>query len=113
MSECQYYEFQAIDRALSEKEMAELRSCSTRARITSTSFVNHYDWGSFKGNEDAWMDRYFDAFLSLANWGSRVFKLRLPAKILDVVEARSYLTSHSFSARQCSPHLPVGRRGWR
>jgi hypothetical protein len=33
MSEYQYYEFQAIDRALSEKEMAELRSYSTRAEL--------------------------------------------------------------------------------
>ena len=32
MSECQYYEFQAIDRPLTEKEMGELRSYSTRAR---------------------------------------------------------------------------------
>ena len=40
MSEYQYYEFQAIDRPLTEKEMRELRSYSTRARITPTSFVN-------------------------------------------------------------------------
>jgi hypothetical protein len=42
MSEYQYYEFQAIDRPLTEKEMGELRSYSTRARITPTSFVNDY-----------------------------------------------------------------------
>ncbi len=42
MSEYQYFEFQAIDRPLSRKEMAELRSYSTRARITPTSFVNDY-----------------------------------------------------------------------
>ena len=63
MSEYQYYAFQAIDRPLTKKEMAQLRSCSTRARITPTSFVNNYSWGSFKGEEDAWMEKYFDAFL--------------------------------------------------
>jgi hypothetical protein len=42
MSEYQYYEFQAIDRQLTVKEMAELRSYSTRARITATSFINDY-----------------------------------------------------------------------
>jgi hypothetical protein len=31
MSEYQYYEFQAIDRHLTDKEMSELRSFSTRA----------------------------------------------------------------------------------
>ncbi len=50
MSEYQYYEFQAIDRPLTAKEMSELRSYSTRARITPTSFVNDYSWGSFKGD---------------------------------------------------------------
>jgi hypothetical protein len=71
MSEYQYYEFQAIDRRLTDLEMAELRAHSTRARITPTSFVNDYSWGSFKGDEDAWMEKYFDAFLHLANWGTQ------------------------------------------
>jgi hypothetical protein len=51
MSEYQYYEFQAIDRPLTAKEMDELRSYSTRARITPTSFVNDYSWGDFKGDQ--------------------------------------------------------------
>ena len=63
MSEYQYYEFQAIDRPLTAREMGELRACSTRANITSTSFTNDYAWGSFKGNADVWMEKYFDAFL--------------------------------------------------
>jgi hypothetical protein len=67
MSEYQYYEFQAIDRPLTEKEMRELRSYSSRAHITPASFVNDYSRGDFKGNEDTWMEKYFDAFLYLAN----------------------------------------------
>ncbi|MBM4026027.1 MAG: hypothetical protein FJ280_11570 [Planctomycetes bacterium] len=99
MSEYQYYEFQAIDRPLTEKEMAELRSYSTRARITRTSFVNDYSWGSFKGNEDAWMEKYFDAFLYLANWGTHVLKLRLPARLLDLKTAQQYCVGDSASAK--------------
>ncbi len=60
MSEYQYYEFQAIDRALGPKEMDYLRGYSTRATITPTSFVNHYEWGSFKGDSDVWMEKYFE-----------------------------------------------------
>ena len=45
MSEYQYYDFRAMDRALTKTEVAELRSISTRAVITSTSFTNHYDNG--------------------------------------------------------------------
>jgi hypothetical protein len=90
MSEYQYYEFQAIDRPLTAKEMSELRSYSTRARITPTSFVNDYSYGSFKGNEDAWMEKYFDAYLYLANWGTHVLKLRLPSRLLDAATAKAY-----------------------
>jgi hypothetical protein len=90
MSEYQYYEFQTIDRPLTEKQMQELRSYSTRARITRRSFVNDYSWGDFKGDEDAWMKKYFDAFLYLANWGTHVLKLRLPSRLLNVETAQQY-----------------------
>jgi len=90
LSEYQYYEFQAIDRPLTEKEMAELRLFSTRARITPTSFVNEYNWGNFKGNPDMWMEKYFDGFLYLANWGTHILKLKLPAVLLDPQIAQKY-----------------------
>jgi hypothetical protein len=102
MSEYQYYEFQAIDRRLTAAEMAELRSFSTRARITSTSFVNDYQWGAFKGNEDAWMDKYFDAFLYFANWGTHTLMLRLPGRLLDAKTGKCYCVAESASVRERS-----------
>jgi hypothetical protein len=80
--------------------MSELRSFSTRARITPVSFVNDYSWGSFKGNADAWMDSYFDAFLYLANWGTHVLKLRLPSHLLDTATAEAYCGGDSTSIRE-------------
>ena len=50
MSEYQYYEFLAVDQPLGKEDIAALRSLSTRARITATSFTNHYNWGDFKGD---------------------------------------------------------------
>lgn len=99
MSEYQYYEFQALDRPLTESEMRALRSSSTRATITSTRFVNHYEWGSFKGDTSLWMEKYFDALLYLANWGSHELSLRLPCRILDLATAKLYCHSQSASAR--------------
>jgi hypothetical protein len=61
MSEYQYYEFVAIDEPLTPKQMAELRSRSSRASITSTSFINVYQWGDLKGDPIDWMRRYFDS----------------------------------------------------
>lgn len=99
MSEYQYYEFLAIDRPLTKKQVGELRACSTRARITSTGFVNEYHWGNFKGNERTWMERYFDAFLYVANWGTNLLMLRVPVAALSARAAKVYCTSDGASAR--------------
>lgn len=83
MSEYQYYEFQAIDRPLSEADRRALRDLSIRARITATSFTNSYEWGDFKGDPVKLMERWFDLHLYLANWGSRRLMIRLPARMID------------------------------
>src|SRR5947199_2761633 len=90
MSEYQYYEFQAVDRPLSKREMAELRALSTRATITPTRFVNFYNWGNFRGNPSALMETYFDAFVYVANWGTHELMLRLPRRLLDPGTASRY-----------------------
>ena len=99
MSEYQYYEFLAIDRPLTGKQMGELRAYSTRARITATGFVNEYQWGDFKGDKDAWMELYFDAFLYVANWGTNILMFRLPAAALPVKTAKAYCRSDAASVR--------------
>ena len=71
MSEYQYYEFQALDKPLTRQQQKELRSLSSRAEITATSFVNEYNYGDFRGEPPELMERYFDAFCYLANWGTR------------------------------------------
>lgn len=98
MSEYQYYEFQAIDRPLTKKQAEELRSYSSRARITATSFVNHYDWGDFKGDEDLWMQKYFDVFIYFACWGTRVLKIALPSRLLGLKTLRPFRAGDCFEA---------------
>jgi len=99
MSEYQYYEFQAIDRPLGQKEMAELRALSTRARITPTSFVNEYHWGDFRGDPDRLIKKYFDVFFYFANWGTRRLAFRLPRTMIDEEAARSYCAGNSMTLR--------------
>ncbi|MGB8365838.1 MAG: hypothetical protein ACLQUZ_09560 [Rhizomicrobium sp.] len=83
MSEYQYYEFQAIDHPLGEADRQALRNLSTRARITTTSFTNSYEWGDFKGDPVKLMARWFDLHLYLANWGTRRLMIRLPKRLID------------------------------
>lgn len=91
LSEYQYYEFQAIDRPLGEADRRELRRLSTRARISATSFVNHYNWGDFKGKPRKLMERWFDLHLYVANWGTRRLMIRLPRRFLDRSRIRVFL----------------------
>ena len=58
MSEYQYYEFMALDRPLTEKQIQEVRGFSGRAKITVTSFVNEYNFGSFRGDVTAFLTKY-------------------------------------------------------
>jgi hypothetical protein len=105
MSEYQYYEFLAVDRPLTEREMRELRAVSSRAVITATRFTNHYEWGNFKGDPRAWMERYFDAFLYFANWGTHELMLRLPRRLLDPATAKRYCRGEAASARVKGEHV--------
>lgn len=83
MSEYQYYEFRAVDRPLSAEDRRALRALSTRADITSVSFVNSYEWGDFKGDPAELMERWFDLHLYLANWGTRRLMIRLPRRRVE------------------------------
>jgi hypothetical protein len=110
MSEYQYYEFQAIDRPLTEDQMPELRRISSRAQITPTSFVNIYNYGDFKGNPQRLMEQYFDVFLYLANWGTRWFMLRLPKQLLETQTVSLYTVEDSFSARSQGDYIILSFR---
>jgi hypothetical protein len=108
MSLYQYYEFRAVDRPLSRTEQDELRKISTRARITATGFVNHYEWGDFGGDPDRLMARYFDLFLYFANFGSRRLSIRLPKRLLDAAGLKRFTTSNdSVRVRTAGDHVIV------
>ena len=91
MSEYQYYEFQAIDRPLDRAAQEALRSISSRARITATSFTNHYEWGDLKGDPRKFMEQWFDLHLYLANWGTRRLMMRLPKHLLNRADIDPFL----------------------
>jgi len=44
------------------------------------------------------MEKYFDAFLYLANWGTHVLELRLPSRLLDPATAKAYCSGDSASS---------------
>ncbi|WP_090901512.1 hypothetical protein [Azotobacter beijerinckii] len=116
MSEYQYYEFAAIDRPLTPQQQAELRSRSTRATITASSFINEYHWGDLKGDPLDWMRRYFDAHVYYANWGSCCLLLRLPRATLEQAVLDAFVLpaerGSAFSASATDEHWILDWSDW-
>jgi len=105
MSEYHYYEFLAVDRPLDERQQAEVRALSTRARVTAISFTNEYHWGNFRGDPRKMMERYYDAHLYLTNWGTHQVMLRLPRTLLSPETAERYCIDPHVAAWASGEHL--------
>jgi hypothetical protein len=105
MSEYQCYEFVALDRPLTSKQIAELRAISTRAEITPTRFWNEYQWGDLKADPTKLVERYFDAHLYFANWGTHRLMLRIPTARIDGKRLRLYFVGETTCARAIGDHL--------
>lgn len=90
MSEYQYYEFRVVDRHLTSAEIAKLNELSSRANVTATGFAVEYNYGDFRGKPELLMERYFDAFVYVANWGNHQLMLRLPQRGLDLKELNAF-----------------------
>jgi hypothetical protein len=107
VSEYQYYDFRAIDRALTRDEMAVLRAISTRAAITPTSFTNHYEWGDLKADASKLLEKYFDAFVYFANWGTREFYIRLPQESVDCKLLKAMISGKTVRVRRTARFVIV------
>src|SRR5271167_2327483 len=85
----------------------QLRKLSSRADITATRFVNEYNYGDFRGSPEKLMERYFDAFLYLANWGTRRLMFRFPRALLDADVARRYCHTDAASVIETGDHVII------
>ncbi len=106
MSEYQCYEFVALDRPLTGKQMAELRAISTRADISPTRFWNEYEWGDLKADPAKLVERYFDAHLYFANWGTHRLMLRIPKARVDLKALRMFFVgTHAAHLTVCGEYV--------
>jgi hypothetical protein len=90
MSEYQFYEFQAIDRPLSKKEMQEIAGLSRRVDLTPYQAIFIYNYGDFPAEADEILANYFDAMIYLANWGTRRLMFRFPESVVNIKEIEQY-----------------------
>jgi hypothetical protein len=105
MSEYQYYEFQAIDRPLTEKEQSYIASLSSRVVLTPRSAIFTYSFGDFRGDAKKVLQQYFDAMLYLANWGTKRLAFRLPRTVIDSEMIAPYCVEDMISARVTGEYI--------
>ena len=90
MSEYQYYEFQAVDRPLTEEEQQAVAQLSSRVDPHPRQAVFVYNWSNLPGDPAEILTQYYDAMLYMANWGSRRLMFRFPRSVLDLEGVRAY-----------------------
>ena len=90
MSEYQYYEFQAVDRPLTEEEQQAVARLSSRVDPHPRQAVFVYNWSNLPGDPARILAQYYDAMLYMANWGSRRLMFRFPRSVLDLEGVRAY-----------------------
>ena len=90
MSEYQYYEWQTVDRLLTEAEQAAVNNLSSHIEVSSSRAVVTYVYGDFKHDPRTVLARFFDAHLYLANWGSRRLLFRFPSGLVGRVAIEPY-----------------------
>jgi hypothetical protein len=70
--------------------------------------------GHFRGDPEKLMERYFDAFCYLANWGTRRLMFRFPRARLDAETARKYCHTDAASVIVTDDHVIISsQRGRR
>lgn len=83
MSEYQYYEFQAIDRHLTQEERAAICELSSRVKPTATTASFNYSYGNFRGEPKQVLARYFDIMYYITNWGTQQLMFRFPTSLIN------------------------------
>jgi hypothetical protein len=120
MSEYQYYEFQAIDRPLTNDEQATIDQLSSRAKVTPNQAVFVYNYGDFWGSAEAVLTKYFDAMLYMANWGTWQLMFRFPKSLINLKLFRPYDLPDVITITSTTNHIVLdititdeeGMSGW-
>jgi len=93
--EYQYYEFQAIDHRLTKAEQDEIKKLSSRVAPTAFRAVFTYSHGDFRGDPLTVLQKYFDALLYMANWGSYQLAFRFPKSAFNPKALEPYCDQES------------------
>jgi len=100
MSEYQYYEWQTLERPLTADEQKAVNGLSSHIDVTSSQAIVTYEWSNFKHDPIQVLAEYFDAFLYLANWGTRRLAFRFPKGLVDEAALTPYIDEYHLTFKE-------------
>jgi len=119
MSEYQYYEFQAIDRLLTDAEFESIKKLSSRGNVSRSQAIFVYNYGDFRYEPIEILSKHFDMMLYMANWGTRRLCFRLPKKLVNLEEITFYCVPDVITTSIVNDHVVIdihfnsdGGYGW-
>jgi len=105
MSEYQYYEFQAIDRPLTDKEQQAVSQLSSRVDPHPRQAVFVYHYSSLRTSAKQLLAKYYDALFYIANWGTTRLAFRFPKELVDVTQLEPYCVEDFISCQTIGDYV--------
>ena len=105
MSEYQYYEFQAIDRPLTDEEQRAVSRLSSRVDPHPRQAVFVYHYSDLPTNAKQLLAKYYDAMFYIANWGTTQLMFRFPQKLVDVRQIEPYCVEDSITCETIGEYV--------
>lgn len=110
MSEYQYYEFQAIDRPLTDEEQRAVSSLSSRVEPHPRQAVFVYHYSSLRANPKELLTKYYDAMFYIANWGTTRLMFRFPKNLVDVKKIEPYCVERYITCEATGDYVVLDMR---
>ncbi|MDT8306247.1 MAG: hypothetical protein RRC07_09940 [Anaerolineae bacterium] len=112
MSEYQYYEFQAIDRPLTEEEQRAVSRLSSRVNPHPRQAIFVYNWSSLPANPKQVLASYYDAMYYVANWGTTRLMFRFPQSLIDTRQIEPYCLDDYISCESSGDYVILEMKQW-
>jgi hypothetical protein len=110
MSEYQYYEFQAIDRPLTDEEQRAVSSLSSRVEPHPRQAVFVYHYSDLRTDPKELLTKYYDAMFYIANWGTTRLMFRFPKKLVDVKKIEPYCVEEYITCESTGDYVILDMR---
>jgi hypothetical protein len=105
MSEYQYYEFQSLERSLTNDELSAISKLSSRVELSKTKAIFTYSYGDFPGNPQQVLAKYFDAMFYIANWGTKQLMFRFPKALIPRQSLQQYCVEDCITISEIDSYI--------